>query len=157
MDPNNPVVKLCAEGMQADSEDRIDDAHKLFLQAWAARQDDFDACIAAHFVARHRAPEEMLHWNAVALHHAEAVKDERVHGFYPSLYLNMGWSHEQLSNWVEAGRYYALAAARLADLPDDPYAEVVRKGVTAGQARLAQAPPDPANVAASNQVVSHTK
>lgn len=151
MDPNNPVVKLCAEGMQADSEDRIDDAHKLFLQAWAARQDDFEACIAAHFVARHRSPEEMLHWNEVALHHAEAVKDERVQGFYPSLYLNLGWSHEQLGHRAEAGRYYALAAARLADLPDDPYAQVVRKGVIAGQTRLAQVRADPATIAEQNQ------
>ena len=139
MDPNNPVVKLCAEGMQAEGEGRLDDAHKLFLQAWAARQDDFDACIAAHFLARHRPPEETLHWNQVAIEHANAVSDERVQGFYPSLYLNLGWSHEQLADLAEAGRYYALAVARLDELPPGPYADVVRKGVTAGQARLAQA------------------
>ena len=81
----------------------------------------------------------MLHWNQVALHHAAAVTDERVNGFYPSLYLNLGWSHEQVGNLAEAGRYYELATTRLADLPDDPYATIVRKGVAAGQARVAQA------------------
>ena len=40
---------------------------------------------------------------------------------------------------AEAGRYYDLAMAKLDMLPDVPYAEVVRKGVAAGQARLAQA------------------
>jgi hypothetical protein len=138
IDPNNPVVKLCAEGIRAEDEGRLDDAHKLFLQAWAARQDDFDACIAAHFLARHRPPKEMLHWNQAALAHADAVGDERVQDFYSSLYLNMGWSHEQLGELAEAGRYYAVAVTRLAELPAGPYTDVVRKGVAAGQARLVQ-------------------
>ena len=139
MDPNNPVVKLCAEGMQAEGEGRLEAAQATFQQAWDTRQDDFEACIAAHFMARHQPPAATLHWNQVALHHAEAVNDERVHGFYPSLYLNLGWAHEQLGDFVEAGHYYELATARLAALPDDPYGAVVRKGVTAGQARVAQA------------------
>ena len=137
LDPNNPVVKLCVAGMQAEGENRLDEAHKLFRAAWAARQDDFDACIAAHFLARHRPPEEMRHWNQVALDHANAVEDERIQGFYPSLYLNLGWSYEQLADLAAAGRYYALAVARLDNLPAGPYADVVRKGVAAGQARLA--------------------
>ena len=142
LDPNNPVVKLCVEGMQAEGEHRLDDAYKLFCAAWAARQDDFDACIAAHFLARHRPPEEMRHWNQVALDHANAVDDERIQGFYPSLYLNLGWSHEQLADLTAAGRYYALAVARLDNLPAGPYADVVRTGVRAGQARVAQAMQD---------------
>lgn len=139
MDPNNPVVKLCAEGMQAEGEGQIEAARACFQQAWDVRQDDFEACIAAHFMARHQPPAETLHWNQVALDHAEAVTDDRVRGFYPSLYLNLGWSHEQLGDLSKASQYYELATNRLADLPDDPYATVVRKGVTAGQARVAQA------------------
>lgn len=138
MDPNNPIVKLCAEGMQAEGEGQLEAAHACFQQAWDTRQDDFEACIAAHFMARHQSPAETLHWNQVALHHAEAVQDDSVRSFYPSLYLNLGWSHEQLGNLVEANRYYGLATNRLADLPDDPYAAVVRKGVAAGQARVTQ-------------------
>ena len=140
MDPNNPVVKLCVEGMQAEGQSRLEDAHKLFLQAWAARQDDFDACIAAHYVARHQAsPAEMLRWNQVALQHANAIEDDRVADFYPSLYLNMGWSYETLGNLAEAKRYYKLAAQKVDALPADRYGGVVRQGVAAGQARIAQA------------------
>jgi tetratricopeptide (TPR) repeat protein len=139
MDPNNPVVKLCAEGMQVEDEGRIEQAQQLFLHAWEMCEDDFDACIAAHFVARHRAPQERLHWNQLALRHADAVNDERVYGFYPSLYLNMGWSHEQLGELAQATNYYKLATVRLDELPDGAsYTDVVRKGIAAGQARLAQ-------------------
>jgi len=139
MDPNNPVVKLCVAGMEAEGAGQIATAQALFLQAWAARQNDYDACIAAHYVARHRPPEEMRHWNQVALDHADRADATLMGGFYPSLYLNMGWSHEQLGDLAEAGHYYDLATAHLDSLPDGPYAEVVRKGVAAGQARLVQA------------------
>ncbi len=143
MDPNNPVVKLCVEGMQAEGQSRLDDAHKLFMQAWTARQDDFDACVAAHYVARHQAsPAEMLRWNQVALQHADAVNADRVANFYPSLYLNMGWSYETLGNLAEANRYYTLAAEKLDCLPAGPYGNVVRQGVAGGQARVAQAEQD---------------
>ncbi len=137
MDPNNPVVKLCVAGMEAEGRGQLDEARDLFFQAWTIQQDAFDACIAAHYVARHRPPTEMLHWNQVALDHALAVDDDRVAGFYPSLYLNLGWSHEQLHQLSAAAHFYEQATALLARLPDGPYAEVVRKGVAAGQARLA--------------------
>ena len=55
MDPDNPVVKLCATGMEAEFDGRLDDSRLLFLQAWQAAQDDYEACIAAHFVARRQA------------------------------------------------------------------------------------------------------
>ncbi|MBX3012566.1 MAG: hypothetical protein KF832_13710 [Caldilineaceae bacterium] len=139
MDPENPIVKLCVKGMQAEGEGRLADAQQLFQQAWKASQAAWEACIAAHFLARHQPPATMLHWNQVALQRAEASNDDQIRSFYPSLYLNLGWSHEQLGALAEAGHYYALAAARLAELPADPYGEVVRKGVAAGQARLAQA------------------
>lgn len=140
MDPNNPVVKLCVAGMQAEGQSRLDEAHKLFMQAWAAQQDDLDACIAAHYMARHqKSPAEMLRWNQLALQHADAVNDVRVADFYPSLYLNLGWSHESLGNLTEATHYYTLAATKLDCLQADAYGSVVRQGVAAGQARIAQA------------------
>ena len=111
MDLNNPVIKLCVAGTQAEFKGQIDEARALYQQAWEAAQDDFDACIAAHYVARHQEkPEEKLHWNQVALDRANAVGDSRVEAFYPSLFLNMGHSFELLGNGVEAKRYYDLAA-----------------------------------------------
>ena len=111
MDINNPVIKLCMEGTCAEFEHRLDDAKQFYLQAWEACTDDYEACIAAHYVARFQeTPEETLHWNQIALSHANAVDDERVKDFYPSLYLNLGQSYEALDDQVNAQKYYQLAA-----------------------------------------------
>ena len=59
--------------MQAEVEGRRDAAADLFLQAWNIAADDYDACIAAHYVARHqKTPGDTLHWNQVCLSPAEA-------------------------------------------------------------------------------------
>ena len=137
IDPDNPVVKLCVQGMQAESEDRLEDARALFTQAWENSTDDYEACIAAHYLARHQAdPGEMLQWNQVALEKAQTVEDERVMGFYPSLYLNLGYSYEQLGDLEAAVRYYEKAGSRLADLPPGAYSDVVQEAVARGHERI---------------------
>jgi uncharacterized protein HemY len=70
MDPNNPVVVLCAAGMAVEGVPG--EALALFEQAWDARQDDYDACIAAHFLARQQPTADATQqWNLVAVRHAE--------------------------------------------------------------------------------------
>lgn len=138
MDPNDPVVRLCAEGMQAEAAGRPDDARALFERAWAARRDDFDACVAAHYVARHQASDaETLAWNRRALDHARAVGDGRADGLYASLHLNLGRSYEVTGDAGAARAQYALAAERLTDVPAGPYRAVVEGGIVAAHARLA--------------------
>lgn len=111
MDLNNPVIKLCIDGSRAEFEGWLDDAQALYQQAWDAAQDDYEACIAAHYVARHQpTPAETLRWNQIALVRAKAVADVRVHGFYGSLYLNLGYSYELVGEQAMAQHYYALAA-----------------------------------------------
>jgi hypothetical protein len=111
MDTTNPVIQLCVQGALAEFEKRTVDARALYQQAWDLHADDYEACIAAHYLARFQdTPEETLYWNQTALEHAIAVGDERVGEFYPSLYLNLGRSHEVLGNQSEAQRYYDLAA-----------------------------------------------
>ena len=110
MDLNDPVIKLCIEGTQAEYTGQIDEARSFYRQAWEAAQDDFEACVAAHYVARHQDdPEERLHWNLLALDLANAVADSRVLEDYPSLFLNMGQSYELLGKQEEARRYFDLA------------------------------------------------
>ena len=112
LDTENPIIQLCILGTQAEFAGRMDDARELYLQAWQSASDDYEACIAAHYVARFgENPAEILHWNQVALNHADAVGDERVNGFYPSLYLSLGHSYELLGDSLAAEKYYALAAA----------------------------------------------
>ena len=136
MDPDNPVVKLCAAGMVAEGEGRGADAKALFEQAWEGSRDDFEACIAAHYVARHQAtPEAAFEWNERALRRAEAIGADRAHDFFPSLYLNYAHSLEQVGRTAEACEHYARAALRVEQLPDSPYKQFVRSGIVAGQAR----------------------
>ncbi len=140
MDPNNPLIQLCVAGMQAEAEDRPEEARQLFQQAWDMRQDDFEACIAAHYLARHQpTPAATLEWNQAALDYALAVNDERVQPFYASLYLNLGWSYEQLGQQSEAAQAYALAAAHSAELPTDGYGSVVRNALGARSAQSGEA------------------
>ena len=111
MDLSNPVIQLCSDGTRAEFERRLDDARLLYLQACDARTDDYDACVAAHYVARFQeTPEDTLHWNQAALEHANAIRDESVKEFYPSLYVNLGRSYEALGDQVNAQKYYQLAA-----------------------------------------------
>ena len=136
VNPDNPVVKLCAEGMRAETEHRPGDARDLFAQAWEAAQDDYEKCIAAHYLARHQENhQDTLRWNQEALIRADAAGDERVREFYPSLYLNVGFCYEVLGDQAEARKYYELAGAKLNDVPDGPYKDVVRNGVAEARKR----------------------
>ncbi len=144
MDPNNPIVKLCSEGIAAEGQGRHAEAAALYCQAWANHQDDYEACIAAHYLARQQETLlESLAWNQRALDHALAVNsqefsqgiNEEIKGFLPSLYLNLGWSHEVLEDVQRVRRCYQEGAAHLAALPDGPYTDVVRDGITRGLER----------------------
>ncbi len=112
MDTTNPVVQLCSAGTQAEFDARPDDACRLYVAAWEAATDDFGACVAAHYMARCQPDAQArLHWNQIALARAEAVGDERVQPFMPSLFVNLGYSYEELGQHEAAQHYYERAAA----------------------------------------------
>ncbi len=130
VDSNNRVVQLCVEGMEFEAKDRLEEASRAFLSAWDESTDDFERCIAAHYVARHQQNlVDALLWNQRSLDHANAVGDDRVREFYPSLYLNLGKAHEDLGNREESKRFYEMAAAAVDSLPDGRYGDVVREAV----------------------------
>jgi hypothetical protein len=136
IDPGNPVVKLCVEGMAAESENRFDDARALYQRAWDERSDDYEGCIAAHYLARVQVDRsEGFRWNREALDRAYAVGDERVTGFLPSLYLNLGRSFEEIGNLAAARWCYEEARAGLGGLPEGDYADVVARGIAGGEHR----------------------
>jgi tetratricopeptide (TPR) repeat protein len=133
VDPTNPVVVLCAQGMQAEAEGRPDAARELFEQAWAAASDDFEACVAAHYLARQQStPADALHWNQVCLDRADRVGDERVRGFYPSLHLNLAKAERELGRPELAAEHFRRAAEHIDDAPPGPYADGIRFAIAAG-------------------------
>jgi hypothetical protein len=110
-EPQNEIVNLCIASTQAEYRGEMDLAHELVQQAWDQAQDHFEACIAAHYLARYQQTQvEQFAWNRTALSHALRSKDPRVTPFLGSLYVNLGQSLEILGNQILAKKYYALAA-----------------------------------------------
>src|SRR4051794_39829744 len=134
MDPHNATVQLCLAGMQAEGRGDPAGAREAFERAWLVATDDFDACVAAHYLARQQpTPEATLHWNLESLGRALAVGDDRVSDFYPSLHINLGHSYGRLGRHVEAHRHYLLAAEQIAAAPSgDRYDLWIREGVVRG-------------------------
>jgi hypothetical protein len=128
IDPDNPVVRLCAEGMAIEGDASA--ARELFAKAWALHRDDYEASIAAHFLARHQATaDDTLHWNALAVRHAEAVGDDRVDDLLASLYLNLGESYRIVGRKEEAAAALTRASAALPALPPGGYRDFVATGI----------------------------
>ena len=127
MDPSNPVVKGNAKK-----------AAKLFEQAWTESTNDFERCIATHYVARHQPCGQLaLHWNQEAMDCANRVPDGSVAEFLPSLYLNLGKSYEDLGNAQRARELYECAAARLGFLSPGAYRDIVEDGIRRALQRVA--------------------
>jgi hypothetical protein len=125
--------------MECEGVGRLDDAAQLFLAAWNKSTDDFERCVAAHYMARHQQKAvDTLMWNQRSLDHANAVADDRVREFYPSLYLNMGKSHEDLGNREIARSFYQKAATVVDCLPGGRYGKVVRDAIDKALQRLAE-------------------
>jgi tetratricopeptide (TPR) repeat protein len=135
-DPENTVVKLCAQGMQAEAEGEIEEANACFKQAWEAATNDFERFIAAHYCARNQPdPLVNLQWNLDALKYAQAIHDESIKGHYPSLYLNIGKSYETIGDLPSAGTYYQLAADNDTHLPEGGYGNMLKAGIADGLKR----------------------
>lgn len=141
-DPDNPVIQLCAEGMAIEGDAPA--ARELFAKAWELRRDDYDASIAAHFVARHQpTPDDTLHWNELAVRHAEAVADDRAKPFLSSLYLNLGESQRVLGQHREAIGSARVARAALVHVEEGGYREFVAGAIGRLEERLRAESPGP--------------
>lgn len=136
MDPDNPVVRLCRLGMEAEAAERFDEARALYERAWRSSSNDVEACLAAHYLARRQlTPDRTLWWNQIALARADAVRDGRVRGFYASLHLNLAMAHEHLGQLAAAHHHYSRATESLQCIEDPDHRNLVEERVTCGLAR----------------------
>ena len=121
---NSPVILLCIQGAQAEFEGRAEEACRFYARAWDLAAGDYEASVAAHYVARCQAdPLETLRWNLEALTRADLSSDDRVRVFYPSLYVNIGRAYQSLGDAAEAERYYRLAAESGLEYPNENQTE----------------------------------
>jgi hypothetical protein len=134
-DPENHVVKLCAEGIALEGEP--EKASLYYLKAWDAAVNNEERFIAAHYVARIQATTlEKLKWDQIALSEALSVDKEYVKAAYPSLYLNIGKCHEDLSDVKTALDYYQQGLTLCDHLKDDGYSKMVKSGLESGLKRV---------------------
>jgi tetratricopeptide (TPR) repeat protein len=112
LNPENPVVKLCAYGSRSEFEGQIEEARVAYQRAWEIAGDDYEKCIAAHYMARYQEnPLDSLKWNLLALNYADQVEGEEIKSFYPSLYLNLGRCYEVQGDLIESKMYYEMASS----------------------------------------------
>lgn len=113
-------------------------ARALYADLWATTgraADPYWTCVVAHFMAHVQdTPEAQLSWHRRALQAAEAVDDERVRAFYPSLHANLAEVYLRLDDLTPARQHLAQARTVAQTLPDDGYGRMIGRLI----ARLTQ-------------------
>jgi rifampin ADP-ribosylating transferase len=138
-DPNNPVIKLCAQGMEFEANQKPCEAEELFLKAWHEATNDFEKFTAAHYVARYqKSVEDKLNWDKTALAFALKIADDSMSANYPSLYLNIGKCYEDLGDRDNARNNYQAALSFADSLSDDGYGQMIKSGIRNGLKRLSE-------------------
>ena len=110
--PNNNIVKLCLRGMNLEAQGKPDEAGRIFLQAWNESTNDFEKFLAAYYVARYQNNvSDKLKWLETALQFALKIDDESVKAAFPNLYKNIAQCYEDLNDYDNAKKNYALATS----------------------------------------------
>jgi rifampin ADP-ribosylating transferase len=136
-DPTNPVVQLCARGIEIEHAGDLTQADEIYRQAWQEASCPLEACTAAHYLARVQTdPGESLRWNLLALEQAAFVTGEDIAMIYPSLQLNVAHGYELMGDRTTALAHYELAERACVSLPEDGYGRMIRKGIEAGLGRM---------------------
>jgi tetratricopeptide (TPR) repeat protein len=137
LDPTNKTVKLCVEGIEQEMSGNVQRASALYQDAWNVGENDLEWCIAAHYMARvQNDPQLALSWNKKALQHADKTGEDNIRSFYPSLYLNVGKSYEDIGEYEQAGIYYNRGLALFDALPDNILGNMTREGIKRGIERI---------------------
>lgn len=136
-DPENPIIKLCAHGMELEGEGKAEEASSIFNRAWEQASNDLDKFMAAHYIARHqKSVADKLKWDETALQLALNIQDDEIKGAYPSLYLNIAKCYEDLNDFVKASENYHLALTYTDHLHDDGYGNMIKGGINNGIERV---------------------
>src|SRR3954468_196233 len=108
--PFNNIVKLCLRGIEFEEKGELEEANKVFLQAWDEATNDFEKFLAAYYIAR-RQPNasDRLKWFQTALQLALKINDDSVKGAFTSLHVNIAKCYEDLNDPDNAKKNYELA------------------------------------------------
>jgi hypothetical protein len=133
---DNIVIELCQEGMKEEEGGYHKKAKELYDHAWEMSSTPYEKCIAAHYLARQHTSAKALDWNLEALRQAEQTTHEYVRLFYPSLYICIALSYEDLEDYDNAWIYVNLASDSVSILHDDDYGTEIREWIEQACKRL---------------------
>jgi len=137
IDPDNKIMQKCAQGMEAEGLGNIELARKLFQEAWADADTEFERFVTAHYMARNQEDtREELRWNLESLRWATSIQGDGMKVYFPSLHLNAGKTYEKLDDKENAQLHYKSAAGYLEFLPDEGYGNMIRNGIVAALSRF---------------------
>jgi len=109
-DPNNNVIKLCVIGMSLEDSGNVEEADKMFQQAWDEAADDYEKFIAAyHFAHRQKDITDKLKWLETSLQCARNINDENVKSAYTTLYADISGCYKELYDSENAKKYTELS------------------------------------------------
>lgn len=136
-DPENPVNKLCAEGIMLEGEGKREEAARLYYKAWETAVSNAEKFTAAHYVARVQEDAEgKLAWDHKALGFAVSLNTPESRASMASLYLNVAKGHEDLGQFAVAATHYESAREHASNLQDEGYGRMIRSGIEAGLGRV---------------------
>lgn len=136
-DPNNTIVRLCIQGLEYQGLGEKEKAMSYYGLAWSEAKTDFEKFTAAHYLARHQTdPEKELEWNQLALTHAKLVERDSMKQHFPSLYLNIAKSFEQMGDHSSAYKACESANSYIKYLSNDGYGRMIAAGIKAAITRL---------------------
>jgi len=116
---NNPIVKLCIQGIGMEGKGQSEEASKLFLQAWNEATYDFEKFISAYHVARQQKKvADQLEWLKTTLELASKINDDTVKSAFPLLYSKIAKCYEELGDADNAKKNSELATT-FDDKPTD--------------------------------------
>jgi rifampin ADP-ribosylating transferase len=132
--PNNPIVRLCLQGMAMEDAGRPKDAIQVFLQAWNEATNDLERFLAAYYVARHQAAApDRLRWLQTSLAAAQKINDDAVKAAFPSLYEKIALCHDELGEPDKANERRELAHSfRLTPSDKGPFYHGTRANLQIG-------------------------
>src|SRR5690606_11720264 len=116
---DNPIVKLCLEGMELEEQDQGEKAKSRFMQAWNRATNDFERFMTAHYIARNQENvSDRLQWLQKSLQSALKTDRNVVDPFLPLLYSLIAKCYEALGESEDAKKNQELAD-RSSDKPSD--------------------------------------
>lgn len=145
----DPIMLAIQEAMSELESGLRSEAREHFEAIWVEIQHDprpLHECVLAHFMAdTQEDPLKELEWDqralAAATHctDAEAKQCEgnlSIAAFLPSLHLNLGDDYLRLGDIASSGRHLELGLTACSELPDTPYADLIRNALQGLAERL---------------------